>query len=46
MEKSNIIKDISCNKTDCFGNVKGACSILKTTKFRKECPFYKPKEEK
>lgn len=37
-------KDISCKRTDCFGNVKGVCSILTDTHFKnRECPFYKPK---
>ena len=46
MKKTIIIKDICCKREDCFANVKGTCSVLKTTNFKRGCPFYKPKEEK
>ena len=39
-------KDITCKKKDCFANHKGICNILTDTHFKKECPFYKPKEQK
>ena len=34
---------ILCQEKDCFAYYKGVCSILTDTKFKRKCPFYKPK---
>ena len=34
-----------CKKTECFGCEEGHCIILTEKKFKKECPFFKTREQ-
>ena len=45
MNKREDLPTCKQHHSDCFANILGKCSCLRDTNLKRDCPFYKTKEQ-